>query len=128
MRADPSSPKPPARKGGFYPEAEAFHRSLARPADRHPRGRWRHRADRRDDRRRDLDHRPLREAGAGARPDALGPVPGDFEIVSMGAGIAIFCFLAWAQFNRGHITVDVFVSRLPPRGKAALAADRATCC
>jgi len=53
--------------------------------------------------------------------DRLGPVPGDFEIVSMGTGIAIFCFLAWAQFNRGHITVDIFISRLSPRGKAALA-------
>lgn len=52
--------------------------------------------------------------------DRLGPVPGDFEIVSMGAGIAIFCFLAWAQFNRGHITVDIFISRLPARGKALL--------
>jgi TRAP-type mannitol/chloroaromatic compound transport system permease small subunit len=52
--------------------------------------------------------------------DRLGPVPGDFEIVSMGAGIAIFCFLAWAQFNRGHITVDIFISPVPPRGKAAL--------
>ncbi len=50
----------------------------------------------------------------------LGPVPGDFEIVSMGAGIAIFFFLAWAQFNRGHITVDIFISRVPARGKAAL--------
>lgn len=53
--------------------------------------------------------------------DWLRPVPGDFEIVSMGAGIAIFCFLAWAQFNRGHITVDIFISRLSPRGKAVLA-------
>ena len=52
--------------------------------------------------------------------DRLGPVPGDFEIVSMGAGIAIFLFLAWAQFNRGHITVDIFISRLPPRAKAGL--------
>lgn len=52
--------------------------------------------------------------------DRLGPIPGDFEIVSMGAGIAIFCFLAWAQFNRGHVTVDIFVSRLSPRGLAVL--------
>ena len=52
--------------------------------------------------------------------DRLGPIPGDFEIVSMGVGIAIFCFLAWAQFNRGHITVDIFISRAHPRGKAAL--------
>lgn len=52
----------------------------------------------------------------------LGPIPGDFEIVSMGAGIAIFSFMAWAQFNRGHVTVDIFVSRLGPRGLAVLSA------
>lgn len=51
----------------------------------------------------------------------LGPIPGDFEIVSIGAGISIFCFLAWAQFNRGHVTVDIFVSVLGERGLAVLA-------
>lgn len=51
----------------------------------------------------------------------FGPVPGDFEIVSMGAGIAIFAFMAWAQFNRGHVTVDIFVSMLGPRALAVLA-------
>lgn len=52
---------------------------------------------------------------------SLGPIPGDFEIVSIGAGVAIFGFLAWAQFNRGHVTVDIFVSRLSPRGLAMVA-------
>lgn len=52
----------------------------------------------------------------------MGPIPGDFEIVSIGAGMAIFCFLAWAQFNRGHVTVDIFVSVLGERGLAWLAA------
>lgn len=51
---------------------------------------------------------------------SFGPIPGDFEIVSIGAGLAIFGFLAWAQFNRGHVTVDIFVSRLSPRGLAVL--------
>jgi len=50
----------------------------------------------------------------------LGPIPGDFEIVSIGAGMAIFSFLAWAQFNRGHVTVDIFVSVLGERGLAVL--------
>lgn len=51
----------------------------------------------------------------------MGPIPGDFEIVSIGAGMSIFCFLAWAQFNRGHVTVDVFVSVLGERALAWLA-------
>ena len=52
--------------------------------------------------------------------DGLGPIPGDFELVSMGAGFAVFSFLAWCQFNRGHVTVDIFVSWMGPRALAAL--------
>ncbi|WP_333828361.1 TRAP transporter small permease [Pararhodobacter sp.] len=51
----------------------------------------------------------------------VGPIPGDFEIVSIGAGMAIFCFLAWAQYTRGHVTVDIFVSALGERGMAVIA-------
>lgn len=51
----------------------------------------------------------------------LGPVPGDFELVEAGSAFAVFSFLAWAQFRRGHVTVDLFVQRLGPRGLAALA-------
>jgi len=63
--------------------------------------------------------RALARSGLGA--GRFGPIPGDFEIVSIGAGMAIFCFLAWAQFNRGHVTVDIFVSLMGERGMAALA-------
>jgi len=63
--------------------------------------------------------RGLARAGLGF--GRLGPIPGDFEIVSIGAGMAIFCFLAWAQFTRGHVTVDIFVSVLGERGLALLA-------
>ena len=52
--------------------------------------------------------------------DGLGPIPGDFELVSMGAGFAVFSFLAWCQFKRGHVTVDIFVSWMGPRALAAL--------
>jgi TRAP-type C4-dicarboxylate transport system permease small subunit len=120
MRDDPASPEKPFRQRGVFPEAEAFvGRWLGRLADVMAvvggavltgvmvvavvsiLGRY------------------ARRSGLPGL-DRLGPVPGDFEIVSMGAGIAIFFFLAWAQFNRGHITVDIFISRVPPRGKAAL--------
>ena len=45
----------------------------------------------------------------------LGPVPGDFELVEVGTGFAVFAFLPWCQVNRGHATVDVFTSYLSPR-------------
>lgn len=41
----------------------------------------------------------------------LGPVPGDFEIIEMGAAFAIFAFLPWCQYRRGHVTVDIFMAR-----------------
>ncbi len=48
------------------------------------------------------------------------PIKGDFEIVEMGCAIAIFAFLPWAQIKRGHVTVDVFIQKLPARGQALL--------
>ena len=48
----------------------------------------------------------------------LGPVRGDFELVEISCAIAIFAFLPWCQLNRGHVTVDVLVERLPARVKA----------
>ena len=50
----------------------------------------------------------------------MGPVPGDFELVEMGVAFAVFAFLGWCQFQRGHVTVDIFVSRLSPRTLAGL--------
>lgn len=53
-------------------------------------------------------------------PFRLGPIPGDFELVSAGCAVAVCAFLPWCQFRRGHVTVDVFITRLPPRGRAVL--------
>ena len=44
----------------------------------------------------------------------IGPVPGDFELVEAGVGFAVFAFLPWCQFTRGHATVDIFTNFLPP--------------
>ncbi|SFM57645.1 TRAP transporter small permease [Shimia aestuarii] len=41
-------------------------------------------------------------------PLGLGPVPGDFELVEAGVAFAIFAFLPWCQYNRGHARVDLF--------------------
>lgn len=38
----------------------------------------------------------------------FGPVRGDFEIVEIGAGFAIFCFLPWCHLLRANATVDLF--------------------
>ena len=48
----------------------------------------------------------------------LGPVPGDFEMVEIAAGLAVFFFLPYCQLNRGHVTVDIFVPLLGERGTA----------
>lgn len=37
----------------------------------------------------------------------LGPVPGDFELIELGTGFAVFAFLPWCQLRRGHATVDI---------------------
>ena len=42
----------------------------------------------------------------------LGPVPGDFELVEVGTGFAVFAFLPWCQLKRGHATVDLFTSEV----------------
>ncbi|MEJ8574587.1 TRAP transporter small permease [Microbaculum marinum] len=50
----------------------------------------------------------------------LGPVPGDFEMVSAGCAVAVCAFLPWCQYRRGHVTVDVFITPLSGRWKAVL--------
>lgn len=50
----------------------------------------------------------------------FGPIKGDFEMVEAGVAIAVFAFLPWCQLKRGHVTVDVFIARLPLRLQAAL--------
>lgn len=44
----------------------------------------------------------------------LSPVPGDYELVEMGAAFAVFAFLPWCQLERGHVTVDLFLSAAGP--------------
>lgn len=43
----------------------------------------------------------------------LGPVPGDYEIVEMGVGMAIFFFMPWCYLQGGHATVDLLYSHMP---------------
>ncbi|MDM7456841.1 MAG: TRAP transporter small permease [Tepidimonas sp.] len=43
----------------------------------------------------------------------LAPVPGDFELVEIGTGVAVFWFLPWTYLRGGHATVDLLYNRLP---------------
>ena len=47
----------------------------------------------------------------------LGPVPGTYELIEMGAAFAVFAFLPWCQLKRGHVTVDLFLARLGRRAR-----------
>ena len=49
----------------------------------------------------------------------LGAIPGDYELVAHGVALSVFAFLPWCQLTRGHVTVDLLIDLLPPRGKAA---------
>lgn len=51
----------------------------------------------------------------------LGAIRGDFELVIMGTAIAIFAFLPYTQFRRGHVAVEVATGWASPRTKAFLA-------
>ncbi|WP_240782699.1 TRAP transporter small permease [Roseococcus sp. SYP-B2431] len=48
------------------------------------------------------------------------PVKGDFELVSLGSGLAVLGFLAWGSVTRSNILVDSFTTWLPARVNAAL--------
>ena len=48
------------------------------------------------------------------------PVKGDFELVSLGSGLAVLGFLAWATAQRANILVDSFTTWLPAWATAAL--------
>ncbi|MEP4430652.1 MAG: TRAP transporter small permease [Hyphomicrobiales bacterium] len=52
-------------------------------------------------------------SGRALIPFGLGPIPGDFELVEAGVAFAVFAFLPWFQFNRGHASVEVFTQFLP---------------
>jgi TRAP-type C4-dicarboxylate transport system permease small subunit len=48
------------------------------------------------------------------------PIPGDYDVVGIISGCAVFCFLPYCQMIRGNVAVDFFTNGLPVRGKAAL--------
>ena len=43
------------------------------------------------------------------------PIRGDFELVSLGSGLAVLGFLAWGSQMRANILVDSFTAWLPAR-------------
>ena len=45
-------------------------------------------------------------------PVGLSSVPGDYELVEMLCGLAVFAFLPYCQLNKGHISVDLFINPL----------------
>ncbi|HRP96620.1 MAG TPA: TRAP transporter small permease [Rhodocyclaceae bacterium] len=48
------------------------------------------------------------------------PVPGDFEVLQMGAAVATASFFAYCQMTDSHLRVDFFTTWMPPRVRAAL--------
>jgi TRAP-type C4-dicarboxylate transport system permease small subunit len=48
------------------------------------------------------------------------PLPGDFELVQLGAAVAIASFLPFTQLQRNNIIVDFFTTRLNPSLQALL--------
>ncbi|WP_322988500.1 TRAP transporter small permease [Hoeflea sp.] len=45
----------------------------------------------------------------------LGPIRGDFELVELGTGFAVFAFLPWTQINRQHASVEILTMHLGGR-------------
>ena len=45
------------------------------------------------------------------------PVPGDFELVAIGTGVAVFACLPYCQLMRGNVLVDFFMNKAPTRAK-----------
>ncbi|KRA43261.1 TRAP transporter small permease [Devosia sp. Root635] len=44
----------------------------------------------------------------------LKPILGDYELISIGMGFAIFAFLPWAHITRGHALVSLLTDTFPP--------------
>lgn len=54
------------------------------------------------------------------------PIPGDYDLVGILCGCAIFSFLPYCQLVRGNVLVDFFTARASARVKAVLDAAGAT--
>jgi TRAP-type C4-dicarboxylate transport system permease small subunit len=48
------------------------------------------------------------------------PIPGDYDLVGILCGCAIFAFLPYCQLHRGNVLADFFTQRASARTKAAL--------
>ena len=48
------------------------------------------------------------------------PLPGDYELVQLGCGIAVSAFLPFCQMRGGHVLVDFFTANSRPAVRAAL--------
>jgi TRAP-type C4-dicarboxylate transport system permease small subunit len=48
------------------------------------------------------------------------PIPGDYDLVGILAGVAVFAFLPYCQMIRGNIVVDFFTNSAPPRVRSAM--------
>lgn len=48
------------------------------------------------------------------------PIPGDYDIVGIMSGCAVFAFLPYCQLMRGNVVVDFFTDAAPVRVKALL--------
>jgi TRAP-type C4-dicarboxylate transport system permease small subunit len=48
------------------------------------------------------------------------PIPGDYDIVGILCGCAIFAFLPYCQLHRGNVLADFFTQSAPARAKAGL--------
>lgn len=57
----------------------------------------------------------LTTASVTGRSVFLQPIAGDFELIAIGTGLAVFAFLPWCQITRGNVLVDFFMSATPPR-------------
>lgn len=53
-------------------------------------------------------------------PIGLGPVSGDYEIVSAGVLFTVYTFLPWTHLTRGHAIVAIVTDRFPPRINAII--------
>lgn len=48
------------------------------------------------------------------------PIPGDYDVVGILCGCAIFAFLPYCQLKRGNVLADFFTQKVSPRTKAIL--------
>lgn len=48
------------------------------------------------------------------------PIPGDYDLIGILCGCAIFAFLPYCQLHRGNVLADFFTQKAPERVKAGL--------